>query len=37
MSHKVSNQEIEGYAIMAPTIRRPENGDGVFVAGFQTL
>nr|WP_083422244.1 GH92 family glycosyl hydrolase [Arsenicibacter rosenii] len=31
---KVSNQEIEGYAIMAPTIRRPKTLTVFFVATF---
>jgi predicted alpha-1,2-mannosidase len=31
---KVSNQEIEGYAIMAPTIRRPKTLTVFFVAQF---
>ncbi len=31
---KVSNQEIEGYAIMAPTIRRPKTVTVFFVAQF---
>jgi len=32
--HKVSNQEIEGYAVMAPTIRRPKTVTVFFVAVF---